>query len=250
MSAKDLAVDIKIPWLPGSSLRIRPMTLADERKLLASPSDLESYKKLVKDCVLDSENFDWDKDYSSMEHAYILAQLRIITYGGEMAISGYKCPHCGFVNSNHLVNLSEYKLYPQMDKIYINLDKSDIGSDQVRIGHPPLKVLKEIEERQDRMAKKKDDKGELLYTEDEVMASFLEMQMLAIFIDYSLDELLELAHAGKLSVYDIKKANHYLVNHPYGYDYHSSMNCHKCKEEFEISLAVLGRGFLVPYFGD
>lgn len=250
MSAKDLAVDINIPWLKGSRVKLRPMTLEDERKLLASSNEISSYKNLLKDCILESENFDWDKDYSPIEHAYLLAQLRIITYGGDMLLSGYKCPHCGFKNSNHKVNLSEYKLYPNQDKIYIDLVKSDIENKKVRIGHPPIKVQEEIERRQTARAQEKKEDGTPLYTDDELMTFFLEMQMVAIFLDFSLDNLLEKAHSGELSMYDIKRANHILASNPYGYDYDSKMVCHKCHEEFDISLAVIGKGFLIPYFGD
>lgn len=244
MSAKDLQTTIEIPWLPGSKLTIRPMTLSDERMLLSNGSEGEAYAKLVKSCVTETENFDWKTDYSLIEHAYLLSKIRQITYGDEMVLSGYECPHCKHKNSNHLVNLSEYKIYPNLEPMYYTLEKSPLGDKKWRIAHP---TLGRIEEMNNRYKEMKNDKK---LSEDEIMGKFLQLQLISIFPGVSLECLEKWSDSGELSAYDIKKANHMLNNNPYGYDYRSTMKCHKCGQEMDISLHVLGSGFLVPYFGD
>lgn len=241
MSAKDIASIVSIPWIPGSKLKIRPMSMADERKLLSNLDEIYAYSELVQNCVEPLEGFIWDRDYTFKERDYLLSQIRMLTYGDEMILSGYKCPHCGFINSNHLVHISKYNVLPQQDKVIYTFESSEVGIPESRISYLTYKRLDQIKE----LIKKEDLDG------DKAIHRELEYSSLGIFLDIEIDKVMELADSGKLSLHDIRKAIHLLESdNAYGYDYRSTMTCHHkdCEKEFNIELAVICPGMLVPYF--
>lgn len=241
MSAKDIQNIVSIPWIPGSKLKVRPMSLADERKLLTNTDEIHAYTELITSCVEPIEGFIWDRDYSFKERDYLLAQIRMVTYGDDMLLSGYKCPHCGFVNSNHLVNISKYEILPQKEKVIYTFERSELPIEESRISYVPFSRLDKIRD----MIKEEN------LNEDDAIQRELEYSSLAVFLDLDLKEAIKLANEGKLSLYDIRKALHLLNDEKaYGYDYASKMVCHHkdCEKEFDIELAVICPGMLVPYF--
>lgn len=243
MSAKDIQSIIEIPWIPGSKLKVRPMSLADERRLLTNMDEIHAYTELIQNCVEALEGFIWDRDYTFKERDFLLAKIRMVTYGDEMILSGYKCPHCGFVNSNHLVNISKYNLLPQLEKVMYKFDRSEVGIEESRISYLPFSRLDKIRE----IVKEEGLEG------DDAIQRELELTSIAIFLDLDIKEASKLADEGKLSLYDIRRASHLLNDEKaYGYDYASKMVCHHkdCEKEFDIELAVICPGMLVPYFPD
>lgn len=242
MSAKDLQTVIEIPWIPGSTITIRPMTLADERKLISNSKEMKAYRNLIKDCVIDSKNFDWSRDYSMMEHAYLLAKIRQITYGDELAISGYKCPKCEHNNQNHLVYISQIPTHEvKTSPLLYKMERSPSLEEYQVISHPSLEKVDKIQDIIQGM--RNDNKSE-----DEIMAKFLELQLLSVFRNIDLEKAQEYSESGEISPYDVKKANKLLELNPYGLNLKSKMKCHKCGTEFPITIHILGSGFLVPYF--
>lgn len=275
MSATDIVEKVEIPWLPGSLMTVRSLSIKDERYLLGCADHKRAYEDIIRRCVTVESGFEWDKDYSSRERDYLLAKIRILTYGGEMLLSGYECPHCGHKNSNHLVNLVDYELYPLRERLYIDLTKSMLPVKRVRVAGVPLSRVDEIIAKVTEYEKELLEKDPMLAhkkKEPELKALsnayFLELTQLGVFVDYTLDELIDFVDKGYLHPYDVKKASHMILENPYGFNYDSTMVCHfkkemtrqvdgktetyikECGKEFNISLNVVGSGFLVPYFGD
>lgn len=243
MSAKDTETIIEVPWLPGSKIKIRPMSIKEERKLLTNTDEEYSYNQLVEELCEPVARFTWEKDFGRPERDFLLAQIRVITYGPEMILSGYKCPECGHVNKNHVVNLSEFKIHPFKERAFYTFEKSDLDIEKSRIGLIPQarqKLIKDLVEESD--------------LEGEYLALYeMELARVSVFLDIDLKEAHELATRGELSLYDIQKANHLLMTeYRYGYTNLDKMICHnkECEKEFEIQTPVLAPGWLVPYFGN
>ena len=244
MSVEQFWVEVSIPWLPKSKMKIRPLTLKDERKMLANPNESKAYEELIDDCVQIIEGFDKQKELSAVEVAWLLCQIRLITYGEDAVYSGIKCPSCGHVNNNHMIDLTKIKLHENKDYLYIVPKKSKFKDndgnvvEKVRIAYPSVSRMNAINE---------SVKGK---SEEESNADIYYKLLLAVFIDYTDEELDAMVESGDLNILDAKYANQMLAAKPYGFDYSDKMKCHKCKGEFDYEIPVIGDGFLVPYFAD
>lgn len=246
MAANNIETLITIPWLPESQILIRPMSIQDERKLLANMNDEYAYDCLVKDCCKVIKGFDFDVDYSATEREYLISKIRTITYGNTLLLGNLKCPHCGFNNKNHKVDLMAIPIHEFKDKIYYTLsDKSNIldkdGNriEKVRLGYAPCTKTQQIQELMDKESDESVKFG--------IIGTYIQ---LAIFLDFSLEEANKLAESGELSLFDIKQALNIVTKTKYGLDLNTSMICHnkECKKEFDFELKILGPGLLVPCF--
>lgn len=278
MAAFDLKIKIEIPWYIGSEIQIRPMTIKDERMLLASEDTAFAYEELIKRCCKVISNFNIEKDLSIVEKEYILSKIRSITYGGDMRMSGFTCPHCKAPNNDVKINTDKLENYDQSGYIYLDLsEKSNITSDnldlkhlpkgqvvtKLRIGQAPLskvkiiknkiiEKIKQLEKENSSNESNKNDKKNELTKENklEIDALYIELMQLAIFIDIPLEKAVKLAEEGNLFALDIKKAMNILTTTKYGINFNTKITCKDCKKEFEVDLhsVVAGDGFLVPCF--
>lgn len=242
MSAKNQIVTIEVPWRPGSKIRIRPMSIADERAMLSDSDESYSYYNMAMRCIIDTEGLDMEKDFGRSELDLVLINMRIITYGEDMILSGYKCPHCNHVNKNHKVSLNEYRILEGgVPELELKRSSMPDNATHIRVQQVSVSRQREIDDKIVEISKSKSEKGKL----DTWLLTYMK---LAIFPDYDLDVLVDLADNGDLSLLDIARAQQLLLNSPYGFDYNDKMICHQpeCKKEFDIIKFVPGPGLFVP----
>jgi hypothetical protein len=248
MAAIDQFSTVEIPWRPGSKVPVRPMSLRDERMLLADSDDRFALSSLVDRCIdwERAENFSKARDFGQPEMNYLLAKIRLMTYGDEIILSGIECPVCKHKNINHLVYISQLKLLPAKLPLYLTLAKP------LPDGRERLKVSKYSIDRQKQISKEiKDHPND---NQLDLQSLTNELSKISLFPELELDEARTLAYEGHLGMMDIHKAIKILRDNQYGYEPTMKMRCHskKCTveggAEIEFEFEVGGPGLLVPSF--
>lgn len=239
MSSKDYKVEIELPWRKVK-VKVRPLSLRDETRLVANAGNMrEAYLDMIKEVCEPMEGFKLE-DITLADLDYLITQIRLITYGNELILSGIKCPHCGFKNSNVKFDITTIPHHPNDYINLMRLEKSDIGFESIKVAAPSLKRLNEITE----MVKPEPNESE-----ESLLTRHLMLLQLSVFIDYDMKELIDMADDGRLALYDIKKANNLLKLNPIGLDKVIEVICHHrdCKKTFDFTLDILSVGLMSPF---
>lgn len=89
-----------------ADVSLRGMTTREEKILYAAQGG-NVFQKILKNCIVEPENFDVDQLIAADE-MFLIIQLRMVTYGPEYKVTA-TCPHCGR-SETYTINLGDFDI--------------------------------------------------------------------------------------------------------------------------------------------